>query len=66
MDSTEYQPEIWAVKKDVIYAAIHALQAALGYMPLVSTEVPQWKRQLDLDVRAMEAALAQLRALPGA
>jgi hypothetical protein len=61
-DQVQYQPEYRSVRKDFIYAAIGAIESALGYMPLIKTEVPQWNRQLSLDIRNMESAIEQLRS----
>jgi hypothetical protein len=61
-DQVQYQPEYRSVRKDTIYAAIGAIESALGYMPLIKTEVPQWNRQLSLDIRNMESAIEQLRS----
>ena len=40
--SFAYQQEMMTVPKDAIYAAIHALGLAIGYMPQIKTDVPQW------------------------
>ncbi len=62
---TSYEPEIWTIRKDTVYAAVAALQAALGYMSQVKSEVPQWQRQRDIDVRNMEQTLEALKKLNG-
>lgn len=59
----EYQPEMWSVPKDTIYAAATAIQLALGYMPLIKTDVPQFQKTLVQDVARMIAALEELRKL---
>lgn len=60
---SEYQQEMWTVPKDVIYGAIEAIHVALGYMPLIKTDVPQWQRTVELDIVRMQDALAKLRKL---
>ena len=58
-----YQPEMWTVPKDAIYAAVEAIQLALGYMPQIKTDVPQWQKAVEQDVVRMQCALAELRKL---
>jgi hypothetical protein len=58
-----YQPEMWSVPKDTIYAAIAAIQLALGYMPQIKTEVPQWQMMVVQDVARMKKALEELQKL---
>jgi tRNA splicing ligase len=59
----QYQTEMWNVPKDDIYAAIHALDTALDYMPQVKTDVPSWQKKLDQDIAQMKCALNALRKL---
>jgi hypothetical protein len=59
----EYQPEMWTVPKDTIYAAVAAIQSALGYMPQIKTDVPQWKMMVVQDVARMKKALEELQKL---
>ena len=58
-----YQPEMWSVPKDAIYAAVEAIQVALGYMPQIKTDVPQWQKTVEQDIVRMQCALADLRKL---
>jgi hypothetical protein len=58
-----YQTEMWSVQKDTIYAAVAAIQLALGYIPQIKTEVPQWQKTLELDVKRMQIALEELQKL---
>lgn len=58
-----YQQEMWTVPKDAIYAAIAAIQLALGYMPQIKTDVPQWQKAVEQDVVRMQCALSELRKL---
>lgn len=58
-----YQPEIWAVPKDTIYAAATAIELALGYMPLIKTDVPQWQKTVEHDIVRMRSALEKLQKL---
>ena len=59
----QYSREMWSVPKDVIYSAITALESALGYMPQIKSDVPQWQKTTDLDIRRMQQALKSLRDL---
>lgn len=59
-----YQREMWSVPKDVIYAAIAAIQSALGYMPQIKSDVSQWQRMVDEDVMKMQCAISELRKMP--
>ena len=58
-----YQPEMWTVPKDAIYAAIEALRLAIGYMPQIKTDVPQWQATLDQDLIKMQCAISELRSV---
>lgn len=58
-----YHQEMWVVPKDVIYNSIGAIQLALGYMPQVKTDVPQWQVVVDRDVERMRCALDELKKL---
>ena len=60
---TEYQQEVWSVPKDAIYAARLAIETALGYMPQIKTDVPQWQKTVEQDIVQMQCALAELRKL---
>lgn len=59
-----YEQEMWTVPKDVIYAAISAIEAALGYMPQIKTDVPRWQQAVDDDIVKMQCAVSELRKLP--
>lgn len=58
-----YHQEMWSVPKDVVYAACSAIETALGYMPQIKTDVPQWQRTVEQDIVRMQCALAELRKL---
>ena len=58
-----YRPEIWSVEKDTIYAAIEGLRLALGYMPQIKTDVPQWQKMVEQDIVQMQCAITELRKL---
>jgi hypothetical protein len=69
---TEYQPELWTVQKDDIYAAIHALDAGLEHTKsaLIEHEVNYgrmtlknrlWAEQIEKDIEVIELALERLR-----
>lgn len=60
---SEYEQEFWSVPKDAIYGAITAIQTALGYMPQIKTDVPQWQRTVENDIVQMQIALTQLKRL---
>jgi hypothetical protein len=60
---TEYQQEMWSVPKDAIYAARSAIETALGYMPQIKTDVPQWQRTVENDIVQMQIALTELKRL---
>jgi len=70
-----YQPEIWRVKKDTIYAAIPAIESAIEHtsellsqhdVALGRTTIKNrtWAERLEVDIRLMKAALSLLRAEP--
>ncbi len=69
---TEYQPELWTVQKDDIYAAIHALDAGLEHtrsllgdhdvaLGRTTRKNKMWAEQLERDVENMERTLTRLR-----
>ena len=69
---TEYQPELWTVKKDDIYAVIHALDTGLEHTKsaLADHEVNYgrvtrkdrlWAEQIEKDIEVIELALESLR-----
>ena len=60
---SEYQQEMWSVPKDTIYAARSAIKTALGYMPQIKTDVPQWEKTVKQDIVLMQCALAELLLL---
>jgi len=70
----QYQPEIWPVAKDVIYAAIPAVEAGLDYARecLLTHDTSSgrttlknktWAEHIEDDMRNMQVALSMLRAL---
>jgi len=63
IDATTYQPEILTISKDAVYVVIHALGLAIGYMPQVKTDVPQWQATLEQDTAKMQCAADELRKL---
>jgi len=67
-----YQPELWTVKKDDIYAAIHAVQNGLEYarecltthesnLGRTTLKNKLWAETMEDDIRHMERLLANLR-----
>lgn len=71
-DYQEYQPEMWNVKKDAIYAAITAVTSGLEYAreALVTHDVSlgrtthknrSWAKTMENDIRQMEHALSLLK-----
>lgn len=58
-----YQQEMLTVPKDAVYAAIDALQLAVGYMPQIKTDVPEWQKLLEIHVAKMQCSLEQLKRL---
>lgn len=72
---TEYQSELWTVRKDDIYAAISALHSGLACARECLTTHDDnpgrttyknrtWAEALERDIRKMESALSALRRLP--
>jgi hypothetical protein len=70
-----YQPEMWTVPKDAIYAAIPAVESGLEYARECLAEHDRalgrttyknktWVETMEGDIRQMEAALKLLRSLP--
>lgn len=70
---TYYQPEIWQVEKDVIYAAIPAVESGLEYAKeLLAThdrdlgrttlKNKTWAETIEADIRHMTRTLEMLRA----
>ncbi len=70
-----YEPEMWTVPKDAIYAAMPALMSGLDYARSALIEHDgangrttrknqKWAEQMESDIRQIEAALKTLQALP--
>lgn len=70
-----YQPEIWSVKKDDIYAAIAATESGIEYaqeclathdqsLGRTTRKNKRIAEQIENDLRQMTATLAALRLLP--
>lgn len=68
-----YQPEIWRVEKDTIYAAIPAVEAGLEYareclsthetsLGRTTLKNKMWAETMENDIRHMERTLEMLRA----
>ena len=68
-----YQPEIWQVEKDVIYAAIPAVEAGLEYakellaahdrdLGRTTLKNKTWAETIEADIRHMTRTLEMLRA----
>lgn len=68
-----YIPEIWSVEKDVIYAAILAVESGLEYarecltahdsaLGRTTHKNKMWAETMEKDIRHMERTLAMLRA----
>lgn len=68
-----YQPEIWRVKKDTIYAAIPAVESGLEYareclaqhetaLGRTTLKNKTWAETMEKDIRHMERTLQMLRA----
>jgi hypothetical protein len=69
-----FQPEIWTVEKNVIYAAISAVESGLEYARLSLAEHDTalgrttkknktWAETIEQDIRHMDNTLKMLRAL---
>jgi hypothetical protein len=70
---TCYQPEIWQVEKDVIYAAIPSVEAGLEYakellsahdrdLGRTTLKNKTWAETIEADIRHMTRTLEMLRA----
>jgi hypothetical protein len=70
---TYYQPEIWQVEKDVIYASIPAVEAGLEYAKELLAALDRdlgrttlknktWAETIEADIRHMTRTLEMLRA----
>ena len=68
-----YLPEIWRVEKDVIYAAIPAVESGLEYareclaqhdaaLGRTTLKNKTWAEKMEADIRHMERTLELLRA----
>ena len=68
-----YIPEVWRVEKDVIYAAIPAVESGLEYareclithdsaLGRTTYKNKTWAETMERDIRHMERTLAMLRA----
>lgn len=68
-----YQPEIWRVEKDTIYAAIPAVESGLEYareclathetnLGRTTLKNKTWAETMEKDIRHMERTLEMLRA----
>ena len=67
--STTYTPELWSVKKDVIYAAIQSVQFGLEYAReclsahgRTTYKNKRWAEAMEKDIRQMEKTIKMLRA----
>lgn len=71
----EYQPEMWTVKKDDIYAAITAVESGIEYAQMCLSEHDKslgrttlknktWAEQMESDLRQMANAHKSLRLMP--
>jgi hypothetical protein len=71
--ATTYQPEIWQVEKDVIYAAIPSVEAGLEYakellaahdrdLGRTTLKNKTWAETIEADIRHMTRTLEMLRA----
>ena len=72
-----YQPEIWQVRKDYIYAAITSIQDGLGYaeeclqehdgrLGRTTRKNKLWAEIMEKDIAQMRLSLEWLRSLPNA
>jgi hypothetical protein len=68
----EYQPEIWKVEKDTIYAAISAVEAGLEYakeclavhdtsLGRTTLKNKNWAETIEKDIRELTKTLAMLK-----
>jgi hypothetical protein len=68
-----YQPEIWQVEKDVIYAAIPSVEAGLEYakellaahdrdLGRTTLKNKTWAETIEADIRHMTRTMEMLRA----
>lgn len=73
LGSASYVPEVWNVEKDVIYAAILAVESGLEYareclathdsaLGRTTHKNKTWAETIESDIRHMERTLAMLRA----
>lgn len=73
MTPDSYQPEIWHVEKDTIYAAIPAVESGLEYareclavheanLGRTTHKNKTWAETMENDIRHMERTLELLRA----
>jgi hypothetical protein len=71
--TAKYQPEIWRVEKDTIYAAIPAVESGLEYareclaqhetaLGRTTLKNKTWAETMEKDIRHMERTLEMLRA----
>ncbi len=76
-ETLTYGPEMWTVRKDDIYAAISALDSGLHFarellldhdarLGRTTSKNKWWAEEIEMGIRAMEKALAGLKALPKA
>jgi hypothetical protein len=61
---SQYITEQWTVRKDDIYAAIAALEAALPYIADTPTNSVQFMRQKHDDLRSAMKAIDKLKQYP--
>ena len=73
LGQSTYQPEIWRVEKDTIYAAIRAVESGLEYareclaqhdaaLGRNTLKNKTWAETMEKDIRHMERTLGMLRA----
>lgn len=71
-----YKPEMWTIQKDVIYAAIPAVENGLEYareclithdsaLGRTTLKNKSWAETMEKDIRQMESALAMLKGCHG-
>jgi len=58
-----YQPTQISIDDELIEDAVRHLKVALEYMETVETNVPQWRKQTELDKLGMRTTLESLRAV---